>query len=440
MAVKMTDPWVTNITAKGVHWDSVAIGLGLKVGAKGRKTWLMQLVWPGQTSQSKRTMGRYPGLSLADARKRAQEWYDLAKGGRDPKRIEAERREAAERERRETEAKANNTFGKIAESYIEGRTNRRADTDAREIRRSLIKTWDKTLIHTITPRDVRAHLGALAKRAPAEALNAWGHAVQIFKYAVHHEHIEVSPMPSLDKTLTLNGTRRNARRRTLNEDELAALWRAALARKYPEGDWIRWLMLTGCRRSEALGMRWRELHPELRKALRDGKGRWKKLSEAQRVWTIPGDRTGNKSDEERFVPLTDAMLELLATVSVRTGDDDLVFSHTGEFEIGSLSKLKFWVDKNMKGTLAKLAKERGEDAGELPGWVFHDLRRVVRSHLSALGVDFTVAELTVGHGKKGLQRVYDQHKYVDEMRAALKKWDEKLLRIVKPAGLPSSAG
>jgi hypothetical protein len=40
--------------------------------------------------------------------------------------------------------------------------------------------------------------------------------------------------------------------------------------------------------------------------------------------------------------------------------------------------------------------------------------------------------MCLGHGKKGLQRVYDQHQYETEMREALEKWAARLRSIVTP--------
>jgi hypothetical protein len=34
--------------------------------------------------------------------------------------------------------------------------------------------------------------------------------------------------------------------------------------------------------------------------------------------------------------------------------------------------------------------------------------------------------MVIGHGRKGLQRVYDQHKFVDEMREGLEAWNARL--------------
>ena len=40
--------------------------------------------------------------------------------------------------------------------------------------------------------------------------------------------------------------------------------------------------------------------------------------------------------------------------------------------------------------------------------------------------------MVIGHGKRGLARVYDQHEYIDEMREALEAWAAKLRSIIAP--------
>ena len=49
---------------------------------------------------------------------------------------------------------------------------------------------------------------------------------------------------------------------------------------------------------------------------------------------------------------------------------------------------------------------------------------------SSAKVDDVVAEMIIGHGRKGIQRVYDQHAYIDEMREALEAWNARLREIV----------
>jgi hypothetical protein len=50
-----------------------------------------------------------------------------------------------------------------------------------------------------------------------------------------------------------------------------------------------------------------------------------------------------------------------------------------------------------------------------------------------------VAELAVGHGHKGIQRVYDLHRYVPEIGAALAKWNERLEAMTGKATPPVAA-
>ena len=63
-------------------------------------------------------------------------------------------------------------------------------------------------------------------------------------------------------------------------------------------------------------------------------------------------------------------------------------------------------------------------------WTPQDLRRTMRTGLSACKVPLDVAELTIGHTKRGIVAVYDQHGFDDERRFALQLWEMRLLAIV----------
>jgi hypothetical protein len=61
--------------------------------------------------------------------------------------------------------------------------------------------------------------------------------------------------------------------------------------------------------------------------------------------------------------------------------------------------------------------------------VLHDLRRVVKSKLAALGVDKPVANRILGHDVGRIDLTYDLHGYENEMAAALALWSAELQRI-----------
>jgi integrase len=101
----------------------------------------------------------------------------------------------------------------------------------------------------------------------------------------------------------------------------------------------------------------------------------------------------------------------------RWAGGDFVFSTTaGTKPINGFSKAKTRIDK-----LSGVA-----------GWKIHDLRRTMRTHLSALPVQDLVRELVIAHAKPGLHKVYDQHAYQDEKRHCLELWEKRLAPIVEP--------
>ena len=70
----------------------------------------------------------------------------------------------------------------------------------------------------------------------------------------------------------------------------------------------------------------------------------------------------------------------------------------------------------------------------LAEWENHDIRRTVRTHLSALRVPEEVREAVLAHARPGIKGTYDFHEYADEKREALTLWAARLRNIVEPAG------
>jgi integrase len=411
MAKRLTDVGVVKAKRPGIMWDAAATGLGLKILSSGKKVWFQQLKWPGCRVQSKRNLGYYPGLSLAEAREKAERFYDLNKSGVDPFAAEEEAKEE-ERRRKDAERRAEalkdaSTFGAFAERYIAERSaNRRSQADAREIRRTLIAAWGDRPIHTITPRDVRELIAKIKTRGPWEARNCWTHVVQLFKSAVFDELIEVSPAASLDRRMVFKNVKLAPRARVLADAELRALWRASEGLEYPYGPFYQLLLLTGCRVSEVAGARWREF------VLGD------------RLWTIPPARF--KSEQVHLVPLTDETMSVVEALP-RCADGDYLFSTRGGAKpVNSFSKAKARLDSAMADEL---------ETNVVP-FVNHDIRRTFRTRLSELRVPDHVAELCIGHARTGLAGTYDRHKYIDERREAFGLWAARLKSIVEPASAP----
>ena len=127
-------------------------------------------------------------------------------------------------------------------------------------------------------------------------------------------------------------------------------------------------------------------------------------------------------------------VDVLATVPrFQRGDHLFSFSY-GVTPALVLHQAKLRLDRWMLRYLKALTRLRCDDPAQvkLEPWVVHDLRRVVRTKLAALEVNDGVAEMCLGHGRKGLERVYNQHSGLPQMRRALEAWAAELRRIVSP--------
>ena len=397
--------------------DAIVPGFGIRVtdkadrsGKAAQRTFILVARFPGSANPTRRALGGYGELTLDQAREKARDWHAMIGRGVDP----------ADTERRTAEAetaKRNTTFGAIMEEFIKRhlKGKRKAADAEREIRRELIPAWRNKPIAEISRKDVVSVIEAITDRpAPYQAHNCFGHIRTFFNWVIDRGiyGLELSPCDRL-KPARLIGAKK-PRQRVLGDHELFAYMRAAERVGYPFGPLFQLLALTGQRLSEVSDARWRE------------------FDLAKRIWIVPPERF--KSDSPHIVPLTDEVLAVLRSLP-RFRRGDFLFSTTfGEKPVAGFSKAKARLDRRMLCTLKAMARRRGEDTAEveLAAFVNHDVRRTMRTRLSALKVPERVAEMVIGHGKKGLARVYDQHEFADEMREALDLWATRLRTIAAP--------
>ena len=388
-------------------WDGLGgvPGLGIRVTDKGAKSFVLATRYPGSKNPTRRALGAYGELTLEQARERARGWLALIQKGVDPT-DEEERQRLAEQRKRE------NSFAAVAEDFIirKVRFERQGSGVERTIRKVLIPAWGKRAITEITALDVINLIRPIKERAPYMAHATLGYARRLFSWAIeqHAYGIEASPCERLKPEKIIG--KKKPRSRVLTDDELRAFWRAAGRMSYPFGPLLRMLLYTGARHMEVAAAPWAE------------------FDMVKRLWTVSPERF--KSDTPHQVPLVADVVALLDGLP-RVGA--FVFSANGERGTEFHYKAKNRLDARMLRTLKAMSRRRGEDPSkiELRPWVIHDLRRVVRSHLSALRVPDHVAEMVIGHGRQGLQRVYDAHAYEAEKREALALWARRLRDLVE---------
>jgi integrase len=384
----------------------------VRVTDTGSKTFLFRAYFPGQKFAARRFIGKVGEMKIEQARDKAREWHKLLEQGRDPQ-AEAKRQAELAKQQRLAELRAtNNTFLAVAEAYFAhtlsvGRKKAKPTKSGkpgvieREIRKELISCWAARRIDSITAVDATEVLDTITRRgSPWQAYTIYERIGSLWKWAKKSGRYGplVSPLDGLSAIDVISFIR-EPRQRHLNDTELRALWEATSKLEYPWQPLYRLLILTGARLSDISNASWPEID----------------LNEKMLI--IPPSRfKGGKI--EQAIPLTKEMLAILNTLPRFKSGDYLFSADHGVSSVKGFSKPKLKLDAMMPD-------------GTEP-WVVHDIRRTTRSHFSALAVEETVREVTIGHVLRGMAKTYNRYSYKDEKRLCLQLWQKRLTKILNP--------
>jgi integrase len=138
------------------------------------------------------------------------------------------------------------------------------------------------------------------------------------------------------------------------------------------------------------------------------------------AWEI--ERT--KNDEPNVVPLGSWGKSLFAG-----GNDSWVFPS----ERGAGPRLGHIVPlyRSLRASMQAMAPI----GFEVRHWTPHDLRRVIRTHMSRLRIKREIAERVIAHKPAGVEAIYDRYEYLDEKREALAAWEAEIIRIANEESL-----
>lgn len=390
-------------------------GLVLRVSPKAR-TFYISFRSPAEGKPSKIRLGEYPAMSLMEARQRGRECRALLDRGVDPrahKKAEASAALAAQAAAQaEAEAREKNALAMVASDFVkhcERAGQRRWSERERQLRVYLPAEWNGRQIDSITRGDVRELLATLEReRGPVMANRVIETLRALFNWA--RREGRCSGNPAADMRSAVPEAERD---RVLSDAEFAAVWRACATLGAPLGPYTRFLALTGQRRAETAGMRWRDVDLEAA------------------TWEIPASQ--NKQGRAHGVPLSPAAVGLLRELP-RWSDDPAAFVFTtteGARPVSGWSKVKSRLDTIIAGAAGR------KEASAVSPWRLHDLRRTVASGMARLGVAPHVCEKVLGHEPtaiSGVAAVYNRHDYGNEKRKALELWATHVAMITDQSG------
>jgi integrase len=381
--MQLTDIVVRNLTPEHkqrTYCDDNLCGFGVRVGAGGSKTFVLVC----GAARERITIGRYPIISLSEARGEA-------------KRILAERTLGAKRPRHVRFETA------LVEFYTQHCDRKNRPSTAKETKRVLKKhflpPFRRKYLEEIADSDISKIIEGMS-HTPSAANHAFTAARTFFRWVAKspRRYVPYSPMSGM--SLPFSPVKR---KRVLTDRELLAVWRTAQARNDDYGLIVRLLTLTGQRRGEIAS---------LHNAYIDGD-----------VVTLPEELA--KNGHEHTYPLCRLARSLLPN------RDGLLFPARARG-----TPTNHWSE----------CKEAFDLACPIAPWQLRDLRRTFATKLAGLRVPPYIIERLLNHKLGTIQfggeisavaAVYNRHTYLDEMREAVTLWENYLSKLVanqEPAG------
>lgn len=380
VAKNLTDSMVRaaqTMTSRYDLFDAKTRGLGLRVGTGGTKSFFVMRRVNGQ--MQRRTIGAYPDLSLADARKAAEKELSLMSHGEGSK------------------PRNDRTFRDVYEDWIarDQAENRTVKEVCRAMELHVLPKFGTRKMTDVSKADIIRlidSIGDAGKTTQANRILAY--VKRLFSWASKRDLVEVNPALNVEMI-----GKENSRDRVISPAELGCIVKAAHALPYPFGPYTRMLLLVAQRRDEVAEMRWPE------------------VDVATQTWTVPGLRM--KNGEAHHVHLSDQAMAILSALP-RYEDTDLVFPATRSHSEGERRPISGF----------SKAKLRVDEKSGVADWRYHDFRRAFASHVTErLGVSTVVADKILAHKNgvvRGVAAVYNRAAFLDERRKALQLWADWL--------------
>jgi integrase len=344
------------------YWDTKLSGFGVRVGLRSKTFIVMR-----GNDRRRVKVGSYPDIPLAEARKEAQRLLS----SRDVQPSTATLKEVIELFFKVRCTPQNNKPSTIREYR-------------RIFNRHLTPLFERKLADITHARINRVFDDLSA--TPIEANHAYVAFRMLFRFARQRRLIDSDPLEGMSLPYSPR-----SRDRVLTDGELRQVWEAAQAFPFPFGSIVSLLILMGQRLGETSGLK------------------WSCIDEREMTITLPAEITKNSTQH------TFPYGQMVQSIFDKT-------PRISEFLFPSRDGTAAYVGYiNAKGRFDKICP--------LPHWTLHDLRRTFSTIHARIGTAPHVTEALLNHKtgtRSPIQRIYDRHTYLPEMRAALERYDDYL--------------
>ena len=366
-------------------------GLHLSIYPSGSKLWHMRYRIDGKEKTA--SLGKYPEVSLAEAREKRDQMRKLVANDIDPVQSQKSAKEA----KKLSQA---HSFEAVARAWFDGwkaaRSPRHADYVIRRLEADVFPIIGSRPISEIQAPELVKMMKVIQRRGALDiAKRCYQMTGQVFRYAVAHGIAERNPAGDV-KPSDILPSRRQTNYARVEAKELPALLRAIEAYQGTPVTRlaIKLLALTFVRTSELIGARWEEFD----------------LQAGQ--WRIPAERM--KMRTEHIVPLSLQAIQILQILHGITSHSKLLFP--GERDHS----------KPISNNTILKALERIGYKGRMTG---HGFRGLASTVLHEQGFDHAYIELQLAHQERNaVSAAYNHATYLKQRSKMMQWWADFLSR------------
>lgn len=357
-------------------------GLYVEVFPTGGIVWRFRYRLNGQ--REKLTLGKYPALTLKNARLKRDEAAQTVALGHSP---------AQKKQRAKATGPEDTTVAEFAERFfkdIQERDRKDNTMTRRYLEKDIVPHIGNKPVKDLTAEDIR---GVIWKKKEhgfdAAAGQIRGLVKRMLDYAVtcgllHHNPVMALPMRHVYRAA--------ARDRALTPEEIQLFLQAVrssnVRRQFKIA--LQLILITLVRKSELMLAKWKEVH----------------LEDAE--WHIPLENS--KTGKPHIVYLSTQALALFKELKVLANCSDWVLPGRGTLT-------KPFAHNALNKTL-----EVALQGQEIPAFTIHDLRRTASALLHEKGWASDVVEKSLNHTIGGVRGIYNRAEYAKQRKEMLQFW------------------
>lgn len=356
------------------------------------------------------TEGRFPELSLADAKLLANNVLQMVKQGKDPlqKRIESSKKTII-------------TVSDLFDNWFEGVRKRlkHPNVALRYFTNDIKPSIGRLKVEDVKAKHIHDLINDISYSGrPSIANKVLLQCKQLFKHAQKLDCTDKNPAAAFDAKDA--GGVGKSRTRILSSDEVKTIFRSFEENShiFTKDNYIASVLLLtlGVRKGELIAAKWSE------------------FDFSENCWFLPESRS--KTNVAIKIPIAPALVPLFEELKVRSCGSDYLFPSR------RTSKRRAYIsDDTLNHALAKMFGRKVDSKKKpypnilgsegIEYFVIHDLRRSCRSLLAQLGVPDNVAERCLNHKIKGVEGVYNRYDYFDERQKALNELANLVIPLIQ---------